>query len=85
MAASGPMYTAVKIKAPSPDPEPYWPKGESLIYFRGKAGTPGTYFVLSAEKIVRAHRICELQDQAQANAFIQKLGGTEYLVPPALR
>ena len=84
VAASGPMYAAVKVKAPSPDPEPYWPKGESLIYFRGKGGTPGTYFIMSADRIVRAHRICDLHDQPQADAFIQKLGGTEYLVPPSV-
>jgi hypothetical protein len=81
---SGALYMAARVTAPTPDPEPYWPKGDVLIYSRGIAGEPGTYFVIGGEHVLRAHRVCDLQGQAEADALIEKLGGTEYLIPPAV-
>lgn len=80
---SGSLYAAAKVKAPNSDPEPFWPKGETVVVFRGAAASsPATYFVLSADKVVRAHVACDTAAGGE-EALIKNLGGTAYYVAPA--
>lgn len=85
VAKSGPLYAATKVVAPNPDPDPSFPKGQSMIYFRGTGGEPGTYFILGADKVVGAHRVCDLQGPSEADRMMKQLGSTEYLIPPSIR
>ncbi len=79
---AGSLYAAAKVKAPSPDPEPYWPKGETVVVFRGiSSASPTAYFVLSGDKIVRAHLACDPAAGGE-DALIKNLGGSAYYVAP---
>ena len=79
----GSLYAAAKLKAPSPDPDPTWPKGETVVVFRGgSAAAPPVYFVLSAEKIVRAHLACDAVPSGE-ETIIKRVGGTNYYIAPS--
>ncbi len=83
LAGAGALYAAAKVKAPNPDPEPYWPKGETVVVFRGTTtSAPAVYFVLSADKIVRAHLACDSPAGGE-DALIRILGGTAYYIAPS--
>lgn len=80
------LYAAAKVAAPNPDPEPYWPKGESVVVFSGANGAPGGYLVLNATQIVRAHRVCGAATTAAGlDALLKNLGATTFYIAPATR
>lgn len=80
--ALGQLYAAARVQAPNPDPEPYWPKGQSVVVFRGTDGQAGGYFVLDATRVVRAHRICDTAGGG-FEALLRSLGTTTYYIAPA--
>ena len=83
VSGAGSLYAAAKLKAPSPDPDPTWPKGETVVVFRGvAAGAPTVYFVLSADKIVRSHMACDGAAGGE-DALIKMVGGTNYYIAPS--
>ena len=85
VASAGPLYAAATIAPTGPAPDPNWPKGESVVLFRGSGtGVPVSYFILSADQIVRAHLVCDA-GAGREEAEIRRLGGTSYLVAPAVQ
>ncbi|MDA0301729.1 MAG: hypothetical protein O2822_04310 [Chloroflexi bacterium] len=78
----GDLYGAATLAKPQNDPEPYWPKGESVVMFRGGGnGGPGGYFILGGGRILRAHLLCD-RGAGSEEATIKSLGATNYLIAP---
>lgn len=76
------LYASVEVKAPTPDPEPFWPKGKYVVMFTASGGNPpGIYFVLDDANIVRAHAICGAGAGTETN-LLRQLWASAFLVPP---
>ncbi|MSQ29555.1 MAG: hypothetical protein EXR68_03595 [Dehalococcoidia bacterium] len=82
------LYGAVTVQAPTPDPEPYWPKGQYAVLFKVNAGAEappsGVYFILSPAGIVRAHAMCGSGPGAETE-LLRGVGASGFLVPPPER
>jgi len=82
--ALGQVYAAARIAAPTPDPEPYWPKGQSVVMFSGRGGDAGGYLILSDTQIVRAHRLCGAATSTDGmDALLKSLGGNAFYIAPS--
>lgn len=77
------LYAAVDVKAPNPDPEPSWPKGQHAVMFSANSGGPtaGIYFILDGTNIIRAHAICGTGAGAELKV-LRDIGTTSFLIPP---
>lgn len=79
------LYAAAQLRIPSPDPEPYWPKGQYAVVFSASppaTGTPSTvYFILDGSNVLRAHAACDPAPGGEA-ALLRTLGVTGYLIAP---
>ena len=77
------LYATAEVKAPSPDPQPYWPKGQYVVVFTVSGGNPpGIYFILDSANVVRAHAICDLAPNGETQ-LLRQLGTTAFLTPPS--
>lgn len=82
VTAVGGLYGVATLTKPQPDPEPYWPKGDVVVMFRGGGnGGPGGYFILTGDKIVRAHILCD-RGAGSEQSTIKALGGATFLIAP---
>ncbi|MEI7925864.1 MAG: hypothetical protein WCI61_06725 [Chloroflexota bacterium] len=80
--AVGPLYGAAMIAPPTADSEPFWPKGDTVVMFRsGRAGGSGGYFILSKDRIVRAHILCD-RGAGSEESTIKSVGATSYYIAP---
>ena len=78
----GVLYGAAMITAPGPSPDPAWPKGDTVVMFRsGRAGGSGGYFILSKDRIVRAHILCD-RGAGSEESTIKSVGATSYYIAP---
>ncbi len=76
------LYAAVEVKGPTPDPEPFWPKGKYTVMLTTSGGNPpGIYFILDDSNIVRAHALCGAGAGAETNV-LRQIGTTAFLIPP---
>lgn len=79
------LYAAALLRVPSPDPEPYWPKGQYAVVFSAgtpAAGSPSTvYFILDGSNVLRAQAACDPAPGGEA-ALLRTLGATSYLIAP---
>lgn len=79
------LYAAAQVRVPSPDPEPYWPKGQYVVVFSASqpaTGSPSTvYFVVDSANVLRAHAACDPAPGGEA-ALLRTLGVTGYLIAP---
>lgn len=82
VTAVGGLYGVATLTKPQPDPEPYWPKGDTVVMFRGgRNGGPGGYFILGGDRILRAHILCD-SGAGSEEATIKALGGATFLIAP---
>jgi len=81
-SAAPQLYAAVEVKAPNPDPEPSWPKGQYAVLFTtGGANPGGIYFVLDNTNILRAHAMCAGGSGSEIKQ-LRDLGASAFLIPP---
>lgn len=83
MAQPVQLYAAVEVKGPTPDPEPFLPKGKYAVMFTTNGGNPpGIYFILDDSNIVRAHALCGAGTGGETNV-LRQIGTTAFLTPPS--
>ncbi len=79
---AGPLYAAAVTTKPNPDPDPTWPKGDTLIIFGPvDANDVDTYFTLSGDHIVRAQILCDHAAGAEQR-LLTASNATTFYIPP---
>ncbi|RLT44243.1 MAG: hypothetical protein DWI58_01360 [Chloroflexi bacterium] len=85
VTSAGPLYAAATIAPAGPTPDTSWPKGDSVVLFRGVGpGAPASYFILNAGRIVQAHFVCDTGSGGE-DRELRRLGATSYYVAPSVR
>lgn len=80
----GTIYAAVSVRAPSPDPEPYVPRGQYVLIFSGNGSNPGGYLMLSGtNQVLRASLTCETGPGAD-DLVVRRVFAAEYVIPPRI-
>jgi hypothetical protein len=83
VTSAGGLYGVATLAPKANDPEPYWPKGDTVVMFRGGGnGGPGGYFILGGGRILRAHILCD-RGAGSEESTIKSLGATSYLIAPS--